>query len=176
MNEMFPLLDTLRIFQNEHKLFVKIIHIIIIIFVFFLGYFTNIFFANGIMYINHYFLKDDYKVDAMDIHSQYFSHTEKNFTVVVNNGWSSDLPTKIDVYSDPPNNGVKYNIICDGSPCNDLINIDKQSFKKITVVMKIDNIEQSDFSICVKASEYGNEENNNEHCYPSGIISMPSKK
>lgn len=173
---MSPLLNTLRIFYQKHKLFVKAIKIIILILVYVFGYFTNVFLADGIVYINHYCLKDDYKVDAIDIHSQYFSQTEKNFTLVVKNGWSSDLATQIEVYSDPPNNGVTYNIICDGSPCNVPINIDKQSFKKITVVMKIGNIEQSDFSICVKASEYGNEANNNECCYPSGIISIPSKK
>ena len=165
-----------RNFCQEHKSFVKIIKFLIILLIYIFGYVTNIFLANGSVYIDHYCLKNDYEVDAIDIHSQYFSDTEKNFTLVVKNKWSSDLATKIDVYSDPPNNGVTYNIICDGSPCNVPIKINKESFEKITVIMKIDNIEQSDFSICVKASEYGNEANNDILCYPSGIISIPSKK
>ncbi len=168
-------LKWLEEFNRKHKGLGKVVKTAGLIVIFLLGYFTNVFLANGIVLINHYVWKEDYTVDLIDIHSQYFSQTQKNFTILVKNEWSSDLATRVDVYSKPSNNGITFsNVLCDNSPCkNNPINVAKQSFVTITVAMDIGSIEQSKFSICAKASEYGNEANAKEVCYPSDIIDGP---
>ncbi len=133
--------------------------------------FIGLYFNNGIIYYNHNFPNfilsgTDYSISVEGDQPYYIYPTYYDMSVFITNHWFEVLPTIVNVYTKPSDDGVSVSTTkCSSDQCGS-INIPSGGVGEVNIRLNITNSSYKEYELCIESWENDRKENNVISCNP----------